>query len=79
METDTNHIYLLLKYSPKTSVSDIIKQLKLYTTYKIWKRYYEELSKIYWKKQVLWLDGYFACSIGKASQDTIEKYIQNQG
>lgn len=79
METDTDHIHILLEYSPKTSISNIAKQLKQYTTHKIWKRYYERLSKVYWKKQVFWSDGYLACSIGEASQKTIEKYIQNQG
>lgn len=79
MGTDTDHIHILLEYSPKTSVSNIAKQLKQYTTYKIWKRYYERLSKVYCKKQVFWSDGYFACSIGQVSKDIIEKYIQNQG
>jgi putative transposase len=32
-----------------------------------------------WKRQILWSDGYFACSIGQVSQKTIEHYIQNQG
>ncbi|WP_193039115.1 transposase, partial [Pseudoalteromonas nigrifaciens] len=26
-----------------------------------------------------WSDGYFVCSVGNASADTIRKYIQNQG
>lgn len=35
--------------------------------------------KQYWKHQILWSDGYFACSISQGSQEIIEKYIQNQG
>jgi len=29
--------------------------------------------------RVLWSKGYFACSVGQASQETIEAYIKNQG
>ena len=36
-------------------------------------KYGEEIKKIFWG------DGYFACSIGQVSKETIEKYIQNQG
>ena len=30
METDKDHVHILLEYSPKVSVSDIVKQLKQY-------------------------------------------------
>ena len=37
METDRDHIHILLGYSPRTNVSDIAKQLKQYSTYQVWK------------------------------------------
>jgi putative transposase len=79
METDKDHIHMLLEYSPKVSVSTIVKQLKQYSTYQMWQYHGSYLSKQYWKHQTLWSDGYFACSIGQVSQEIIEKYIQNQG
>lgn len=79
METDIDHVHMLLEYSPKVSVSDIVKQLKQYSTYQMWNYHEECLSKQYWKHKILWSDGYFACSIGQVSQEIIEKYIQNQG
>lgn len=79
METDKDHVHILLEYSPKVSVSDIVKQLKQYSTYQMWKHCEEYLSKQYWKHQILWSDGYFACSIGQVPQEIIEKYIQSQG
>lgn len=79
MEADKDHVHILLEYSPKVSVSDIVKQLKQYSTYQMWKHHEEYLSKQYWKHPILWSDGYFACSIGQVSQEIIEKYIQNQG
>lgn len=79
MEIDKDHIHILLEYSPKVSVSDIVKQLKQYSTYQMWNYHEEYLSKQYWKHKILWSDGYFACSIGQVSQEIIEKYIQKQG
>lgn len=38
-----------------------------------------ELAKFFWKEKTFWSDGYFSCSIGNVSKETIEKYIQNQG
>ena len=79
METDKDHVHILLEYSPKVSVSDIVRQLKQYSTYQMWEHHEKCLSKQYWKRQILWSDGYFACSIGQVSQEIIERYIQNQG
>jgi putative transposase len=79
METDKDHVHILLEYSPKVSVSDIVRQLKQYSTYQMWKHHEAYLAKQYWKHQILWSDGYFACSIGQVSQEIIERYIQNQG
>lgn len=79
METDKDHVHVLLEYNPKVSISDIVKQLKQYSTWHMWEHHEEYLSKQYWKHRIFWSDGYFACSIGQVSQDIIEKYIQNQG
>lgn len=79
IETDKDHVHILLEYSPKVSVADIVKQLKQYSTYQMWKYHEEYLSKQYWKHKILWSDGYFACRIGQVSQEIIERYIQNQG
>lgn len=79
METDKDHIHILLSYNPAVSVSMIAKILKQYSTAILWQKHRELLQKTYWKKKILWSDGYFACSIGQASQAIIEQYIQKQG
>lgn len=79
METDEDHIHILLSYSPDVKVSAIVKELKQYSTYQMWLHHSDILQTVYWKNKTLWSDGYFACSIGQVSQDIIEKYIQNQG
>ena len=79
METDKDHVHMLLRYKPNMSVSYIASQLKQRGTYYMWKHHAEYLRQNYWKHRFLWSDGYFACSIGQVSQKTIEHYIQNQG
>jgi len=81
MQADQNHIHLSVSYNPTQSVSDIVRFLKQISTYRIWRQQnnYLYLQKYFWKEQTFWSDGYFACSIGNVSKDTIEKYIQSQG
>lgn len=67
METDKDHVYILLGYSPNMSVSDIVRHLKQYSTYWMWHYHKDYLSTQYWKRKILWSDGYFACSIGQVS------------
>lgn len=79
METDKDHVHILLQYNPQDSVTKIASVLKQYSTYHLWKRHPDFLKKHYWKERTLWSDGYFAASIGTVSQAVIEKYIENQG
>lgn len=79
METDGDHIHILLQYNPSDSITKIVGVLKSYSTYHIWKAHNTVLSQYFWKEQTLWSDGYFACSISNVSKETIEKYIENQG
>ena len=79
MEVDINHIHILVKYKPKISILQIVRKLKQISTINIWKEYPKELKLHFWKENTFWSDGYFACSIGNVSKETIEKYIRNQG
>jgi len=79
METDKDHIHILLEYDTTDRVSDIVKLLKQLTTYYTWQRYPVFMQRQYWKRHILWSDGYFACSIGEVSAATIQKYIELQG
>ena len=79
METDKDHIHILLQYDPTDCITDIIRTLKQHSTYYAWKYHGDMLKQHYWKNRILWLDGYFAASIGQVSQTTIEHYIENHG
>jgi len=80
-EVDQNHIHLLISYNPTQSILDIVRFLKQISTYRIWRQEDNHLylQKHFWKEKTFWSDGYFACSIGNVSKETIEKYIQSQG
>jgi len=49
METDKDHVHILLSYKPSVSISDIVKQLKQYSTHQMWNIYEDCLRKQYWK------------------------------
>ena len=79
METDKDHIHLLISYPPSISVTSIVRKLKQESVHHLWLHYYSFLKKEFWKEHTFWSDGYFVCSIGEANPDTIRKYIENQG
>ena len=79
METDKDHIHILVSSEPKLSPLQIVRRLKQMSTVAIWKKYYDYLKRNFYKEHTFWTDGYFASSIGNVSQETIKKYIQNQG
>ena len=79
MESDINHIHFLIRYIPRLSVSSIVRKLKQESTKQIWSLYSDILSQEFWLEKTFWSDGYFVCSIGEASPDTIREYILNQG
>jgi len=79
METDQNHVHFLIRYIPRWSIAQIVRRLKQESTRQIWLLHPTTLRKQYWYQKLLWSDGYFVCSIGEASPDTIREYILNQG
>ncbi len=79
METDKDHIHILLEYYAAERICDIIYIIRQRTIHWLWMRYKAFLFKHYCKKYTFWSDGYFACSIGEVSSVTIEKYIFEQG
>ena len=79
METDTDHIHMMISYPPTISVTSIVRKLKQISTYRLWKIFENELEKHFWEEHTFWSEGYFACSIGNASEDTVRHYIETQG
>lgn len=81
MESDIDHIHLMIQYLPRVSISSIIQKIKQITTFYVWRdtRFEPFLRKHFWKEKTFWTDGFFACSIGETNPETIKAYIENQG
>lgn len=79
IETDKDHIHYMIEIPPTIAISDLVRNLKSYTTYHIWKSYPDILRKHFWKERTFWTDGYFACSVGNVSEQMLKEYIENQG
>jgi putative transposase len=79
IEVDQDHIHCLVKSEPGMSPLAVVRRLKQESTIQLWQRHEKELKKHFWKERTFWSDGYFCCTIGNASQETIKKYIESQG
>lgn len=79
MNSDIDHLHLLVSMKPSISVSQIVRVLKQESSVYIWKKYKQFLKTHFWKEHTFWSDGYFVTSIGNANEKTIQKYIEEQG
>lgn len=79
IETDKDHVHLLVNAEPKVSPLQIVRRLKQESTKRLWLLHPNELRKRFYREHTLWTDGYFVSSIGNVSQDTVRKYIESQG
>lgn len=79
MESDIDHIHFLIRYIPRLSIAQIVRRLKQESTRQLWLSHHNTLRQYYWYRKILWSDGYFVCSIGEASPETIRQYILSQG
>lgn len=79
MEVDKDHIHMMIQFPPTLAIVSIVRRLKQISTNQLWKLYQQQLRKQFWVEHTFWSDGYFVCSTGDASTDTIKKYIESQG
>ena len=79
METDKDHLHMMVRSEPKLSPLQIVRRLRQMSTSAVWKKYGDFLRHNFYKEHTFWTDGYFVSSIGNVSQETIKKYIENQG
>ena len=79
IESDKDHIHLLVNAEPKVSPLQIVRRLKQESTKRLWALHSDILRRWFYREHTLWTDGYFISSIGNVSQETVRKYIENQG
>jgi putative transposase len=70
-----DHIHLHLSYSPKLSISELVKRLKGRSA-RLLLEEYNELRKRYWGGH-LWGIGYGAWSTGNITDEMIQAYLEH--
>ena len=76
LNVQEDHVHLLVRLPPKEAVAHAVQLMKGGTSKKI-REEFPELDEFLWGDS-LWADGYFASSVGQATESTIRAYIQNQ-
>ena len=75
---DEDHVHFLIQGIPKMPVSRIVQIVKSITARELFSKH-PEIKKMLWGGQ-MWTSGFYANTVGQfASEDTIKKYVQNQG
>ncbi|MBV9851929.1 MAG: IS200/IS605 family transposase [Armatimonadetes bacterium] len=77
MNTDKDHMHLLLSVPPKLSVADAVKILKS-NTGRAMRQKFPFLDKVYWGEDGIWSIGYFVSTVG-VNEEVIRRYIEQQG
>ncbi len=72
MEIMPDHVHLFISIKPIHSISDIVRELKGYSSYETRKQLNLYKYKGFWGK------GYFCESVGHISENVIKKYIDDQ-
>lgn len=72
-----DHIHLLLSIPPYMAVSRLVQHLKGESSRKL-QMEFPHLKKQFWG-QHLWAIGYFCATTGQITEDTVKKYIEEQG
>ena len=61
MESDKDHLHILVDVPPTLSAVDVIHRIKQISTFKIYKMHRQFLKQHFWKENTFWSDGYFVC------------------
>jgi len=71
----SDHIHMHVEYSPKQSISFLVKQMKGRTSRKL-QQEFPTLGKTYWGKH-FWATGYGAWSTGNITDEMVNEYLEH--
>ena len=77
VNTDLNHMHLLVSIPPKYSVSKVVNIIKSNTGRRMRERF-KFLDKLYVRQEGIWSVGYFVSTVG-INEAVIRGYIKRQG
>lgn len=70
-----DHVHLHIEYSPKASISNIVKQLKGRSS-RLLQQEFPKLKKRYWGQR-FWATGYGAWSTGNITDEMVQQYLEH--
>lgn len=76
IEVMPDHVYLMISFPPRLSITNVVKALKGASARK-WFQQYPETKQLLWNGH-LWSRSYYICTVGNMSNETVRKYISNQ-
>ena len=77
IETDLDHVHLLIECSPQHYIPDMLKALKGVSARLLMKEFGVVLKKKLWGGH-LWSPSYFVATVSENTESQIREYIQNQ-
>ena len=77
VNTDEDHIHLLMSIPPKMSISKAVNLLKTNSA-RAMRHKFPFIQTIYDRHIGLWSDGYFVSTVG-VNEEQIRRYIEHQG
>ena len=77
VNTDVDHMHLLMSIPPKYSVSEVVNMVKANTGRKMREKF-PHLDKVYWGVSGIWSTGYFVSTVG-IDEATVRNYVRMQG
>ena len=76
IETDVDHVHVIVRLKPTHTVSDVVKRFKGRSARYIFKEF-PEIKRRLWGGH-LWQPSYYAATVGGAPLETLKKYVENQ-
>jgi len=77
VNTDLDHIHMLVSVAPKMAISEAVRLLKCNTA-RMMHRKFPFLEQVYTTEHGIWSEGYFISTVG-TNEGVIQKYIAMQG
>ena len=77
VNTDLNHMHLMVSIPPKYAVAKVVNIIKSNTGRKMRERF-KFLDKLYVKQEGIWSVGYFVSTVG-INEGIVRRYIERQG
>jgi putative transposase len=76
IETDVDHVHVIVRLKPTHTVSDVVKRFKGRSARYIFKEF-PEIKRRLWGGH-LWQPSYYAATVGGAPLETLKKYVESQ-